>query len=190
MASYVIHLAIAELYLKKHSNENYKEFIDGTIDVDDVQDKVKSHYTGNTDKSNLKAFLGQKVILSEYVKTNCIETSYDKGYFLHLLTDYYFYNSYFDECWINKVEYSDFKKVLYHDYHILNEYLIKKYSLKIPSRLKEDCYSMHKGKLEVLTLESIDQFIAFMSEVDIYKIYDMIKKSENILSEYDKYIQG
>lgn len=110
MASYAIHLAISELYLKKHSDENYEDFITGTIDVDDTEDRIKSHYTGNTDKSNLKRFLTQKVLLDNYVKANSIQTSYDRGYFLHLLTDYYFYNGYFNEEWIINTEYPEFKR--------------------------------------------------------------------------------
>ena len=185
MASYAIHLAISELYLKKHSDENYEDFITGTIDVDDAEDRIKSHYTGDTDKSNLKRFLTQKVLLGDYVKANSIGTSYDRGYFLHLLTDYYFYNSYFDEAWINSTEYPEFKRILYHDYHILNGYWTPKYNLKYPSRLKQSDYSAEEGVTEVLTPESIDQFIAFMSEIDLDKIYGMIQDSQDLLAQYD-----
>lgn len=185
MASYAIHLAISELYLKKHSDENYEDFITGTIDVDDTADRIKSHYTGNTDKSNLKRFLTQKVLLDDYVKSNSIQTSYDRGYFLHLLTDYYFYNSYFDEAWINNTEYPEFKRILYHDYHILNGYLTKKYKIKYPRRLKESDYSSEEGITEVLTPELIDQFITFMSNIELDKTYAMIKESQDLLSKYN-----
>ena len=185
MASYAIHLAISELYLKKHSDENYDDFINGTIDVDDTDDKIKSHFTGNTDKSNLKRFLTQKVILADYVKSNKINTSYDRGYFLHLLTDYYFYNCYFDDSWIDSTEYLEFKRVLYHDYHILNGYLTRKYKLHYPSRLKESDYSVTDGIPEVLSTESIDQFISFMSKLDLDKIYSMIQKLEDLSLQYD-----
>ena len=185
MASYAIHLAISELYLKKHSDEKYDDFINGTIDVDCAIDKIKSHFTGNTDKSDLKRFLTQKVILADYVKSNTIDTSYDRGYFLHLLTDYYFYNSYFDDSWIESTEYLEFKRVLYHDYHILNGYLTQKYKLQYPSRLKEADYSATEGTPEVLTPESIDLFISFMSKLDIDKIYVMIQKLEDLSPQYD-----
>lgn len=185
MASYAIHLAISELYLKKHSDEKYEDFINGTIDVDCAADRIKSHFTGNTDKSNLKRFLTQKVILFNYVKSNRIDTSYDRGYFLHLLTDYYFYNCYFDDSWIDSTEYLKFKRVLYHDYHILNGYLTQKYKLQYPSRLKESDYSATDGIPEVLATESIDRFISFMSELDIDKIYSMIQKLEDIALQYD-----
>lgn len=41
MAGYVIHLAVAEEYIRKHKNENnnYEEFIAGVIFPDSVKDK-------------------------------------------------------------------------------------------------------------------------------------------------------
>ena len=46
MAGYVIHLAIAEEYLKKHKDvkEDYDEFIKGVIYPDSETDKSLTHY--------------------------------------------------------------------------------------------------------------------------------------------------
>ena len=88
MPGYVIHLAIAEEYLRKHSEkkEDYKEFINGVIEPDGVKDKSLTHYGPKSSKSNL----------AEYLKVNNIDNSFSRGYFLHLLTDYLFYNRYIE----------------------------------------------------------------------------------------------
>lgn len=46
MPGYVIHVAVAQEYLKKHKNvkEDYDEFINGTIYPDSVSDKSLTHY--------------------------------------------------------------------------------------------------------------------------------------------------
>ena len=86
MPGYVIHLAVAEEYLKKHPipKENYTDFIQGVIFPDSVTDKSLTHYGNGSSESNLYKFLLQNQIID----------SFKRGYFLHLLTDYLFYNKY------------------------------------------------------------------------------------------------
>jgi len=85
MPGYVIHLAVAERYLKNHKNkkENYDEFIQGVIFPDSVEDKEKTHYGKGSSNSDLYKFLQE----------NKIDNSFKRGYFLHLITDYLFYKA-------------------------------------------------------------------------------------------------
>ena len=59
MAGYVIHLAVAEEYLRKHKDfkEDYDEFIKGVIYPDSVTDKSLTHYGKKSSKVILKNFL-------------------------------------------------------------------------------------------------------------------------------------
>lgn len=100
MAGYVIHIAVAQEYLKKHDkiNENQKEFIKGVIYPDSVSDKSLTHYGSKS----------SKVILKDFLRENQTNTSFNRGYFLHLVTDYLFYNKYLDI----------FTKDIYNDYDI------------------------------------------------------------------------
>ena len=86
MAGYVIHLAVAEEYLRNHKDnkEDYNEFIEGVIYPDSVKDKSETHYGEISNDANLYEFLQDKNI----------DNSFNRGYFLHLLTDYLFYNHY------------------------------------------------------------------------------------------------
>ena len=122
MPGYVIHLAVAERYLKKHQDkkENYEEFIEGVIFPDSVKDKSETHYGAKSSVSNLYEFL----------KENSLDTSFKRGYFLHLLTDYLFYNKYIDRM----------SKDMYNDYDILNGILIEKYKVKLPEKVKDGVF--------------------------------------------------
>lgn len=94
MASYTMHFAISKMYLENHPNERQKsnfnemDFYEGTIDPDLTTDKGTSHYGTHAAWANAR----------EYLKANenNIETSYKRGYFLHLLTDYLFYHKLID----------------------------------------------------------------------------------------------
>ena len=134
MAGYVIHLAVAEEYLKKHSDIK-EEFIEGVIYPDSVPDKSLTHYGSKS----------SKVILKDFLKENKLEDSYKRGYFLHLVTDYLFYNKYLDI----------FTKDIYNDYDILNKFLIEKYNVKIPIKVQDKVFD----KISALDLKQIEKEI-------------------------------
>lgn len=160
MAGYVIHLAVAEEYLKKHSDfkEDYDEFIEGVIYPDSVTDKSLTHYGRKS----------SKVILKDFLKENKLENSYKRGYFLHLVTDYLFYNKYLDI----------FTKDIYNDYDILNKFLIEKYDVKIPNSI-EDKVFYKEGKTILLTKELVIKVIDEISDLDLNIIEKEIRENPN-----------
>lgn len=151
MAGYVIHLAVAEEYIKKHNKEknNYDEFINGVIFPDSVKDKSETHYGPESSKSNLYDFLMNKKL----------DTAFNRGYFLHLLTDYLFYNHYLEHV----------SKDLYNDYDILNDFLIEKYNVLLPEEVKNTVHSI-KGELRILSVQLVERLIKEISELDIDKV--------------------
>jgi len=162
MPGYVIHLSIAEEYLKKHDKkENYSEFIEGVIFPDSVTDKFLTHYGKGSSESNLVEFLNN----------NLISNSFYRGYFLHLLTDYLFYN----KC------IPFFSKDIYNDYDILNKELIKKYDVKLPNKVKNKVFFKDDSydKLRILSWDMINAFIREVSSFDIDKISIDVKNNPN-----------
>lgn len=157
MPGYVIHLAVAEEYLKKHKDkkEDYNEFINGVIFPDSIKDKLLTHYGEKSSVSNLYEFL----------KANKLENSFKKGYFLHLLTDYLFYNKYIDRM----------SKDMYNDYDILNKILIEKYDVRLPESVK-DTVCFKDGELVILTLELITKMIDDISNMDLEIIEEEVYK--------------
>ncbi len=148
MAGYVIHLAVGVEYIKRHKNEikNYKEFIEGIIYPDNVSDKSLTHYGEKSSKVHLKDFLVEHEI----------NTSFEKGYFLHLITDYLFYNKFLDY----------FSKKIYDDYDMSNKYLIEKYKVKIPEEVKNKIF-YKCGGTKLFTLNSISKFIEKTAQYDL-----------------------
>ena len=92
MPGFNIHLAIGKRYIEKQKNiiKNENSFYNGLVAPDLVTDKKVSHYTAETNTSNLEKYLQGKVRLDLYLKDNKVETDFEKGVFLHLLTDYLF----------------------------------------------------------------------------------------------------
>lgn len=159
MPGYVIHLAVAERYLEKHPNksENYEDFIEGVIFPDGVKDKSKTHYGNGSSNSNLPDFLNE----------HNLENSFDRGYFIHLLTDYLFYNKYIDT----------FSKEIYNDYDILNKELITKYHITLPDKAKKHVSFNASGSLKILSLDLVNTLIEEISELDIDIVSKEIKNS-------------
>lgn len=166
MAGFVIHLAVAEEYLKnnKEYNINEREFLKGVVAPDLVDDKKITHHGANIQGV-------KKDILKEFFKEHKLENSYWLGYYLHLVTDYYFYNVYFSK---NKSKNGSF----YNDYDVLNEMILEKYKVKIIEDFKnidkiQKSIKCKKGEPEVLKRDLICDFIDTLGKVKIEKNGDI-----------------
>ena len=160
MAGYVIHLAVAEEYLKKHKDvkEDYDEFIKGVIYPDSVTDKSLTHY----------GIKSSKVILKDFLQDNEINNSYMRGYFLHLITDYLFYNKYLEK----------FTKDIYNDYDILNKRLIEKYNVVLPENIQNNVF-YEDGETKILTMELAIKIIDEISDLNLNAVEKEIRKNPN-----------
>lgn len=131
MPSLDIHIAIARKYLKKYNDiKDEISFIKGNLEPDLVDDRIASHYTIKTDDRVLYHILKNKIGLSDYLNSKRVNNDYEKGYFLHLVTDFIFFNQFFDDEYIKITEYGNFKKDLYYSYNIIHSYLIDNYDIR------------------------------------------------------------
>lgn len=176
MPGFVIHIAIAKEYLKKHKNEilDEEEFFKGAIAPDLNEnfkgiavDKSNTHYGiwgKNETTTNIDSFLRDNKV--------DIQEDYWKGYFLHLLADYYFYNMYFgEEVKLIHSENDDF----YNDYDCLNKYLIPKYDIKYMDNIGK-YMEIKDGNIKYLKLEKIVEYIKNISDFSIQERVNLIKK--------------
>lgn len=168
MPGYIVHIAIGQEYLRKHRMRYSEEFIKGTIAPDLTDDKSKTHYGKSPAYTNLKNFLSE----------NKIDTEYMQGYFLHLIADYLFYNKYLD-----KIE----KPQIYNDYDMTNQKLIDKYNLKVIKEVK-DKISFIKGTPKILTLDLANKVIDEISSMDIEKIKKEVKEDNENWNKYKKLV--
>ena len=184
MPGFNIHLAIGKRYIEKQKNiiKNENSFYNGLVAPDLVTDKKVSHYTAETNTSNLEKYLQGKVRLDLYLKENKVETDFEKGVFLHLFTDYLFFNEFFKKEYIRNTTYQDFVRDLYYSYEKTNDYLNKKYNIdfsifgdrliknieknKKEKNLKEDM----KNRKLIFSEKDLDEFIEKVSSINIDEV--------------------
>lgn len=150
MPGYIMHLAIAQEYLKKHNKEFSQDFILGSIAPDLTTVKSETHYGRSPAYTNLK----------EYLKNNKINTDFNQGYFLHLVADYLFYNYY-----LNEIK----KPQIYDDYDITNKTLIEKYNVTLPEKIKDKIF-FKDGTAQILTFPLACKVIDEVSSLTLEEV--------------------
>lgn len=163
MPGYVIHLAIGKKYIERNDTKDKKSFLKGCI-MPDLLDKKTSHYGESTSNPDFQ----------DFIKNNTIDSEYNQGYLLHLISDYLFYNKYL------KRFIENFTDEIYHDYDKTNQFLIDKYGIEIPEEIK-DIVGFEQGEPNILDRESICDFIDAVSEIDFLKIIS----SKEYLEKYE-----
>lgn len=160
MPSLDIHIAIARKYLKEHNDiQDEIAFIKGNLELDLVDDRNESHFTKKGNKDNLLNILKNKIQLDEYLKTTKISDDYEKGYFLHLLTDYIFFNDFLDKDYIKNTDYNNLKKDLYYSYNIAHNYLNENYDIDYNLFQNEIKKRICTSQLMQITMEKKGQIL-------------------------------
>ena len=179
MPCLAVHLAVAEKYLKKHPEENREEFLMGSIAPDvelpDMDKYIrvwgkgkKAYHFGNNDNTeDPREYMRRKVDFLDFFENNDIETSFRRGYFLHLLCDSIFFKEYVDYSKIDGLTAKQVKQKAYNEYNIITPILIEKYNLVIPDIIKSIVLSEGKGELELLNVESTYDFVDRLAVVDL-----------------------
>ena len=122
-----------------------------------LPDKENSHYGPFSSQPGLDSF----------IQVKGIATSFDEGYFLHLVTDYLFYNR-FLKTW---------SPTIYEDYNILNGILVQKYEVVLPDSIKGEV-KFHNGALSLLDEESVCKFIDSVGRLNIRQM--VLKRKSNL----------
>lgn len=168
MPGYVIHIAIAQEYLRKNKKEYSEDFIKGTIAPDMIKPKSESHYGKSPAYTELNKFL----------LNNKLDSDYIKGYFLHLVADYLFYNKYLD-----RIE----KDQIHNDYDCINKELIEKYNIKILDSIKDKVYYKN-DEPKIVTLELACRVIDEISELDLKQVEEEARNDNDKWKQYKKLV--
>lgn len=177
MASAAMHVAIAKKYLEQHNNLNYEEVIRGTSYPDAETNSIELHYPKSyiIGKSAISVY--NKVYLPTFLEEHETLNDFEIGWFLHLVTDYLFFQECFTSDYLKNKSTEKFCKELYHAYDCLDFYLFTKYHITIddfkeypseyyPGIPYEDC---------ILPKEMVDSFIKRVSSIDLEKYILKIK---------------
>lgn len=177
MPSFLVHIAVAKEYMRKHKNDvdNEEEFIKGTVEPDFTDNKYETHYHnyGNS-KVGLNYFLEN----SKYD----LNSDFGKGYFLHLIVDYLFYNYEFEAqtLFIRKHQLQTF----YNDYDRINSFLIENYNITNLSNEVQKCTGFSNEEPQILKFDKIQKFINKVSNVSFDEQIEEIKQNgEPIMRE-------
>lgn len=193
MPSFNIHLAVGKRYYEKNNNINDLElFYRGLLAPDLVKEKggkAKTHYTGFNDNKDLVKYLREKVLIDEVIKKESIDSDYQKGVFLHLLTDYLFFNDFFSLNYLENISYNNFVKDLYYSYEVSNEWLIKDYNINffefsfleelnenIKNAKKERNIDDNEVRKDILPKDKLNLFIESVSSIDLESYRNKYKK--------------
>lgn len=186
MPGFNIHLSVAKRYAEKHNEiKNLDDFYKGALAPDLVENKKVSHYTTLEDKNNLVKHLENKVSLENYLKSSSVKPDYEKGVFLHLITDYLFFNKFFEKEYLKNVSFNEFWNDLYYSYDETNEYLVKKYGIDYNSISSKVTDNVNKNKASrnlstsnknILDISKLDRFIEEVSDVSLKEYENKILK--------------
>jgi hypothetical protein len=184
MPSFQMHLAVAKLYTQKNKGEitNELDFFNGSVAPDLTDNKMKTHYSLAPMGDELLPNIKNKVDITQLFKLP-LDNDFEKGVFLHLLTDYIFYNYYFSREFLSATTHEKFSKDLYASYDHTTEWLESTYdTADLPTsytqQMKQSIIDLQTGRPEILvTGENIlddtgrlSRFIDFAASLNLKNI--------------------
>ena len=182
MASYGLHLLVAEEYLKLHSIENPVAFVEGTLAPDNTDDKNSTHYSKYNKKMTYTDMLVNKVDLCKYVQENKLDSCFKRGEFLHLLTDYVFYTQYLIKLDTYKaIEHNSIdtlNKILYEEYYRVMHWIDNNYHLQYRGLIPNQYNESSSEDMQIFDEHGLRRVVQYIVDIDIDRFYDMIKDSK------------
>lgn len=189
MAGFNIHLAVAKRYVEIHDIEDAESFYLGSVSPDFTDDKNATHYSNvdKRDSNDLVKYLFNKVNLEKYLEENAVESDYEKGVFLHLVTDFLFFNTLLDKEYLTKTSYDEFRKDLYYSYDITNEHIYDVYGIdyddysfgeklkKNVAQSKSNVKTCDGKRTNILPNEEIENFVERVSKTRIDEYLEKIR---------------
>lgn len=179
MASLMIHMLIGQEYCKKHKVADEQAFLQGNIAPDLAKDKRITHFSKRVSNKTYTESIKNKINLGAFCDcVNNIDRDFDRGVFLHLLTDYFFFNSYLLGCpGYKKIENRpqlEIQDFIYRDYHCINFWIMNEYEDIKLDMLPKDTIETDSGKMNVMSIKGIKKLVEFCSNLDLDKLYETI----------------
>ena len=169
MASAVIHLCVAK-EVKKYLKMDEKEILLGSIapDISKIVGETKeiSHFLDHTNEDDIPNI---DRFLAKYRKD--LNKPFEMGYFIHLLTDKYWFRDYIYQ-YIDrytrdtnkrKITYTALKDIIYNDYTNINIDLIDKYGLGLDLFSNE--WDLPESSITEIPMDQLDLLIEKMGQI-------------------------
>lgn len=170
MACSSIHLAVSKLYLEKSKIKvNRYKVLKGTLYPDTVKNKDFSHYTDLNRGKDIVSHLQGKVNLYNFLLEDPILNDFELGWFIHLITDYLFFDECFSREYLLSHSYDEFRKDLYFSYDCINQYITSKYNITMEDYTiyPSEFYPGREYGECLFTKEMLDDFIERVSSINL-----------------------
>lgn len=185
MPSLMIHLLVGEKYCEKNKVKDKIKFLKGNFAPDLVKDKKESHFSRDCEFKTFTDALVNKVDLSKVAKTNLnLADDFDRGVFLHLLTDYYFYT----QLLINDPNYEKYKNetfegfrdLMYQDYSYVANWIVNNFENLNYNLLPDFATVKEEGEMQIFSERLLLQIVDLCSNLNLEEMYETIKTPETI----------
>jgi len=199
MASLLMHLAVAKRYLEKNGLDinDQTSFYDANILPDFDDDKERSHYGKRGESKDLIKRHKEKVGLKKFLETRLcpykLDTDMDRGLFLHLYTDWIYYNELLPLDYLATIDMTVFPKDNVYTSIVFDPYLEKTYGMNygltsMQEQVKEQFVKWNlfdekrwgkdfSAKI-LFTKEQLDDFIELASELQIDEIVKLVQSGK------------
>ena len=181
----MLHLLIGERYYKKHKISNKDAFLKGCFAPDIIGSKPQTHFSNIIDFKTYTEALKSKVDLTKFKMSDWdLNNDYQKGEFLHIIIDYYFYANYLIHAdgyqkYYDK-DFGEVKDAIYQEYDILGYYIMSKYPKLNYNLLPESGKTIKKGKMKIFSRKGISKFVKFCEKLDLNQLYTNLKTRESL----------
>lgn len=182
MASSVIHLAFAKKFLEKNPTLNKKEVLKGALYPDTVEKDI-SHYTDLTRGKDNISHLKGKVNLYSFLLDHKNLNDFEIGWFLHLVTDYLFFDECFTKEYLQTHTYDEFRHDLYYSYDCTTNYIKDKYNVTMEDyeSYPNEYYPGGEYKDCLFTYEMLDKLISHANNINLSDYTEKIIKNKGNL---------
>jgi hypothetical protein len=182
VACTAMHLLIAEKYCKNNNITNTKAFIHGAYLPDVAEDKITSHFGIKKNYTSLKDMLDSKVDLTKCVNALDFEKEQDIGIFLHLVTDYLYYNYLYECCIAKKLDPNTVLSSLKNDANLITRYIMLQYKPQVPTAISHLVeYKKTDQKLQLFSnFGKVEEFINLVAKLNLIEIKTQIYTSSNL----------
>jgi hypothetical protein len=149
---------------------------------------MKTHFSLQPVGDNVAENLKNKVDSVQFFKLP-LDNDFQKGVFFHLLTDYIFYNFYFDRDFLGTQTHNEFSGDLYSSYNLTNDWLERTYrtdriKTDFAELMAQNIKNLQSARPEILSAippalsgvnflsdtDKLSRFIDFVSSFDLQRL--------------------
>lgn len=133
-----MHFAVAKRFIEKNDylrnadKETLREFYWGSIQPDITDDKEATHFGTRAETRDIGKRHAEKVNPQKFLQHNKLDNAFNVAVYLHLLTDYEFYNKLLPKDYMkNCTDFSIFVRSMIHTRQVHDPYLVEKHGLSL-----------------------------------------------------------